>query len=437
MASDDESVKTRLVSTPPRLSEKERKAKKIELEFVFRSEVRSLKAISRRVITACSDDDSSLVDLEDLNREYNTCLNVVHTRFDELASFCGSLIDPSFASALEKIDDDSLDFVNRIQSSIKAAKSKFSDSKSFAPRIDQSSKFDSDSDEASFKRFLSQMCTQMSLSRLPVPEPEIFTGDPLQYFSWENSFNTLIATRDVPENERIYYLRKYVSGEAKQCIDGFLSLCTPEAYEESLLMLKERYGSDFVMANSFKEKLRNWPRIRHDYFVGLRKFSDYLHQVEIAKHSLHSMHFLDDEQENRSLLLKLPDWCRVRWARKVAEAKAESLNYPGFSKFVKFVKVESDIANDPITCGLSSSSSQSGASSSKSRVSNSTSTQARSFNCLLCEGSHSLQKCDKFIEKSYDDRCAYIRENRLCFGCLIRGHQSNHCRRRLTCDHCG
>ena len=121
----------------------------------------------------------------------------------------------------------------------------------------------------------------------------------------------------------------------------FLSLCTPEAYEESLLMLKERYGSDFVMANSFKEKLRNWPRIRHDDFVGLRKFSDYLHQVEIAKHSLHSMRFLDDEQENRTLLLKLPDWCRVRWARKVAEAKAETLNYPGFSKFVKFVKVES------------------------------------------------------------------------------------------------
>ena len=180
-------------------------------------------------------------------------------------------------------------------------------------------------------------------------------------------------------------------------------------------MLKERYGSDFVMANSFKEKLRNWPRIRHDDFVGLRKFSDYLHQVEIAKHSLHSMRFLDDEQENRSLLLKLPDWCRVRWARKVAEAKAESLNYPGFSKFVKFVKVESDIANDPITCGLSSSSLQSGSSSSKSRVSHSTHTQARSFNCLLCEGSHSLQKCDKFIGKSYDDRCAYIRENRLCF----------------------
>ena len=215
MASDDESVEIKLASTPPRLSEKERKAKKIELEFVFRSEVRSLKAISRRVITACSDDDSSLVDLENLNREFNSCLNAVHARFDELASFCGSSVDPSLVLSLKKVDDDSLEFVGRIQSSIKVAKSKLSDSKPRSPRIDQSPKFDSDSEEASFKKFMSEMCAQMSLSRLPVPEPEVFTGDPLQYFSWENSFHTLILTREVPENEQIYHLRKYVSGDAK------------------------------------------------------------------------------------------------------------------------------------------------------------------------------------------------------------------------------
>ena len=152
---------------------------------------------------------------------------------------------------------------------------------------------------------------------------------------------------------------------------------------------------------------------------------------------MYSMRFLDDEQENRNLLLKLPDWCRTRWARKVAEAKMDSMNYPGFSKFVKFVKVESDIANDPITCGSSSSSLQSGSSSSKPRYSNNTSTQgSKTYNCVLCGGSHSLQKCDKFIGKSYDDRCAFIRENHLCFGCFFSGHRSKDCRRRMRFDVC-
>ena len=96
MASDDESekvVETKLDSIPPRLTEKDRKTRKSELERNFRADVRSLKAISRRLLTACSGDESSVAELEELNREYNSCLNVVHTRFDELSTFCGSSID--------------------------------------------------------------------------------------------------------------------------------------------------------------------------------------------------------------------------------------------------------------------------------------------------------------------------------------------------------
>ena len=364
MASDDESVTSvktsiKLDSDPPRLTEKEKRLRKGDLERSFRVETRSLKDVSRRLLTACSDDDASLVDLDHLNREYNSSLKSVHSRFDELSSFCGGLVDPILVASLEKIDDDSLDFVPRIQNSIKLAKLKSqeeSQGKS-SSRSGFDFNFDDDREDVAFKRFMQSMCNQASLGRLAAPEPEVFSGDPLQFLSWKNSFKTLIDCRAIPQEERIYYLRKYVSGDAKQCIDCFLSLCTPEAYEEALALLEDRFGSDFVVANSLKQKLNKWPRIRNDDFVGLRKFSDYLHQVEVAKRSMYSMRFLDDEQENRNLLLKLPDWCRTRWARKVAEAKMDSMNDPGFSKFVKFVKVESDIAHDPITCGSSSSSS--------------------------------------------------------------------------------
>ena len=97
---------------------------------------------------------------------------------------------------------------------------------------------------------MQSMCNQASLGRLAAPEPEVFSGDPLQFLSWKNSFKTLIDCRAIPQEERIYYLRKYVSGDAKQCIDCFLSLCTPEAYEEALALLEDRFGSDFVVANS-------------------------------------------------------------------------------------------------------------------------------------------------------------------------------------------
>jgi hypothetical protein len=45
-------------------------------------------------------------------------------------------------------------------------------------------------------------------SRLPVPEPSIFTGDPMAYPDWVFSFTSLIENRGVPPAERIHYLKR-------------------------------------------------------------------------------------------------------------------------------------------------------------------------------------------------------------------------------------
>ena len=418
------------------LSLKEKRAQKAQLERDFRAEIRNLKAVSRRLVVACADISSSLVDLELIESQYNASLDLVHSKFNSISSLGEEFVDRSIEESLEKVDDDSLDFLSRLHTSLNRARSQVkAEEPRRSSRLDQDIDIDNDSDDLSLKKFLHRICTQSSISRLAIPEPEVFSGDPLQFSSWYNSFRTLIESRDIPEEERIYYLRKYVSGKAKDCIEGFLSLGTPESYLEATSLLQERFGSDFVVANSFKQKLRNWPKIRNDDSVGLRSFSDYLHTVEVAKREIHSLRFLDDEQENRALLLKLPDWCRTRWARKVAEDKTKFLNYPKFEKFVEFVKIESEIVNDPITCGSSSNQSQIQRHSFKSKVTNSVSTKS-SQSCLECGGSHSLQKCDKFIGKSYDDRVAFIRENRICFGCLGQGHVSKFCRNRLKCDTC-
>ena len=77
-------------------------------------------------------------------------MNLVHTRFDEIASFCGSSVDPLLVSFLEKIDDDSLKFVTRIQAFVKAVTSRLDNSISYSPRVDQFLKIDCNNDEAWF-----------------------------------------------------------------------------------------------------------------------------------------------------------------------------------------------------------------------------------------------------------------------------------------------
>ena len=70
----------------------------------------------------------------------------------------------------------------------------------------------------------------MTMNRLPIPEPTIFRGDPLAYHPWKTSFDMLIGHRNVTAAEKIFFLQKYTSGEAKKCIEGAFYLESDEAY---------------------------------------------------------------------------------------------------------------------------------------------------------------------------------------------------------------
>ena len=48
-------------------------------------------------------------------------------------------------------------------------------------------------------------------------------------------------------------------------------------------------------------------------------------------------------------------------------------------------------------------------------------TDAKSFGpkCPLCEGKHELDSCPSFLGKSLHGRKAFVKEHKLCFGCLV------------------
>ena len=54
----------------------------------------------------------------------------------------------------------------------------------------------------------------MTLSRLPAPEPCVYTGDTLQYMRWKTSFKTLIENKGLSSAEKMFYLQRYLGGPA-------------------------------------------------------------------------------------------------------------------------------------------------------------------------------------------------------------------------------
>ena len=50
---------------------------------------------------------------------------------------------------------------------------------------------------------------------------------------------------------------------------------------------------------------------------------------------------------------------------------------------------------------------------------------------------HLLANCPQFQDKSLAECKEFIQANRICFGCLKKGHYSQDCKRRCKCDKCG
>ena len=123
---------------------------------------------------------------------------------------------------------------------------------------------------------------QMHMSRLPPPEPGVFSGNPIQFPGWLSSFELLIESRQLTSAERLHYLKRYLGGPAKECIEGLALLSTDSAYDEAKKILKERFGDNFTVANAFRQKLRDWPKISGNDVAALTKLSDFLQQCQAA-----------------------------------------------------------------------------------------------------------------------------------------------------------
>lgn len=112
-------------------------------------------------------------------------------------------------------------------------------------------------------------------NRLPLSEPGIFSGDPLKYTMWVKAFETLIESRAIKPKGRLHFLGKYVSGEAKEVVNGFMLLDSEDAYQKAKEMLAKRFGDPFTIAAAFSKETRRMETNRAErcnWLTKIRRF---------------------------------------------------------------------------------------------------------------------------------------------------------------------
>nr|XP_021336928.1 uncharacterized protein LOC103910029 [Danio rerio]XP_021336929.1 uncharacterized protein LOC103910029 [Danio rerio] len=294
----------------------------------------------------------------------------------------------------------------------------------------------------------------ISASKLPVPEPPIFTGDPIHFIEFKQSFMALIDKKGISSADKMFYLKKYVSGPARKALDGTFFRTDDEVYKDAWDKLNHRYGHPFIIQKAFRERLANWPKIHPKDAMGLQAFSDFLNACRGALPHVKGLQILNDYQENQKLMQKLPDWAISRWNRQVTQSITNNHEYPTFDEFAVFVSTEADVACNPVTSfhALHNSgytdekvnmkevkknrvrvlATQSNTEGDQYVIKSSNKTQ-----CVFCQkNNHQLDNCSKFLSRPLEERRQYIQEKKLCYGCLNFGHSAKVCRYRLTCDTC-
>ena len=271
-------------------------------------------------------------------------------------------------------------------------------------------------------------------------EPSIFSGDMLEFADWEVDFDSFVDNEGLTEKEALRFLKKFVSDDAKRCIDGYFITNTAEAYREARSKLKGRYGNRHNIARTFRKKLTDWPPMKGRDGINLRAFGDLLSHICSAMKSTPGLYILNDCEENEKLTSKLPDAQQMSWARRVAKVQEEEFRYPNFQEFTDFVVGEAQVLLLPIVqnrpgreqnkrAGHHVKNFQAGAEAS-------TPQRSKMF-CFSCnKDNHYTAECSTLLRKPYKERVDFVRNQQLCFACLKKNHQSKDCRRKANCNTC-
>ncbi|KAL8598023.1 hypothetical protein ACOMHN_011448 [Nucella lapillus] len=321
----------------------------------------------------------------------------------------------------------------------------------------------SDQQATEEQSIVKSLAEALSLSRLPIPRPTVFKGDPLAYPAWIAAFNHLVRSDAITPEDKMLILREHIDGPAKQSVGDLYYELSKASYLRALEILESRFGEDYSIAESLKSKLESWPEVKPNDCAALTNFADYLRQCQAMSKKINGLGILNDPSYINKLILKIPRPLAHAWSRKVEKSKRETRLYPSFETFVDFLHFESNALQHvpflrPRKPGNPDTPIDKAGRSNKTFLTNSgpgadqseiasledetnageppSQTGKRNPTCLFCKNAHYVPECKKFAAIPYMKRKEFVMKQRLCFKCLRPFHRARDCKKTVTCNEC-
>ena len=273
--------------------------------------------------------------------------------------------------------------------------------------------------------------TFQNVSRLPKLLLPTFSGDPLQWQTFWDSFNAAINSNpSLSGVQKFNYLRTQLHGDAARVIAGFP--LTDLNYEHSVTLLKERFGQSYKLVNAHMEALLNLGKPSNS-LSGLQAFYDSIEKHMRALSSLGKSSDSYGSLLTSSILAKLPIETKKHMAREhgniewnIDDVLAGTLKEIQILEMSQCTGKSMSLDNTMPTTGTFHASTE--------RTSRGHDEQQKKEPmCVFCKGNHKPIKCNKVIDPK--ERLAIVRRDNLCYNCLAK-HKAAQCHSKFTCREC-
>ena len=135
-------------------------------------------------------------------------------------------------------------------------------------------------EESTLKDLVKIMTEQQKKSTLPHTLIPSYSGDPLEFCSFMQSFKYNVELKTDDNFERVQHLDQCTTGEPNRIVKRLLNRNPSMGYEEAKKELKRKFGDKYVIANAFKKKAERWPDIKREDDQAWTKISIFLVEYE-------------------------------------------------------------------------------------------------------------------------------------------------------------
>lgn len=303
---------------------------------------------------------------------------------------------------------------------------------------------------------------------LPKTSLVTFDGNPLEYWSFINAFDCCVGRTRVDDGAKLNRLLEYCKGKAAKVLRPCCLMKPEEGYIKARQLLKERFGNEYKIAESWVKKITEGAPIKPNSSDDLQDLADDVRGCIEALRAMNKIEDIDSRGGMLKVLSRIPLYLQSRWRKNAVDKLDRTGSYPNIEDLAKFLDRVAREMNDPVfgvvqnlekirpstrnkgsifQVQASSSSDSEGRAGMKSGLSEKQNHGARSrpevslrtnAKCYECNGDHSVRDCAKFIAMSAPRRLEAIKAKRLCFNCLeTRNHSARWCGKKSNCNRAG